>query len=84
MNYELWSATSKNLIQTFEGRDLALAEVRTIVGRRGKAYAERLVLVGEDDQGASVRIAAGSDLVRLAIEDGPVASSVDGVLSQIG
>ncbi len=83
MNYEIWSAKSKNLIETFESRDLALAEVRAIAQRQGAAYAERLVLVGEDEQGESVRIAAGAALVQLALEDAGSSAPVAGVPVEI-
>ncbi len=69
MSYELWSAKSRNLIDTYGSREHALAEVQAIVRRQGEPYAERLVLVREDEQGESVRIAAGAELIRLANED---------------
>ena len=84
MSYELWSAKSRNLIDTYGSREHALAEVQAIVRRRGAAYAERLVLVREDEQGDSVRIAAGAELIRLANEDRAEREAIGGAAGAQG
>lgn len=61
--YELWNARTRNLIQSFDSESEALAAVRSIVGRHGVAYAERIVLASEDRDGRSTTIAQGSDLL---------------------
>lgn len=66
MTYELWNTRTRNLIQSFGTESEALAAVRSIVGRHGVAYAERIVLASEDRGGRSTTIAQGRDLLRRA------------------
>lgn len=63
VTYELWNASTRNMIQSFQTEAEALAMVRLIVARQGVAYADRIVLASEDREGRSQMIAQGQELV---------------------
>ena len=67
MNFELWSKTSRNIVGSFSTEVEALAAVRDAVDRHGRAYAEELAIVREDNRGNSKLIGEGAALVDRAI-----------------
>ena len=65
--YELWDATTRNLIAAYDCEGDALSYVRQYVAERGSTYASSWVLLWEDD-GAdkAAQVAEGPDLLALA------------------
>ena len=67
MAYELWNMRTGNAMADFDSESEALATVRSLVERRGRAFAEKLFLGYEDHSGRSRAIAQGQDLVDRAL-----------------
>lgn len=68
--YELWDTETHNLVAAFDSREAALAAVRRTLDVDGHERAETLLLGSEDAQGENERIAAGRDLIDLALRSG--------------
>jgi hypothetical protein len=66
MSYELWDTESANAIGEYETELAALVVVRRSIDRDGVQAAAAWSLVLEDDNGDTVAIARGADLVRSA------------------
>ena len=67
MTYELWEIRSGNLMGAFDTEEEALGAVRRAIDRYGVAYVETVALLGVlDEEGASVSIACGPELVARA------------------
>lgn len=69
--YELWDRSSGNLIETFETRTAALAEVARIADER-EMPVDALLLGHEDARGRTTLIAQGAELLRLTADAGSV------------
>ena len=68
MAYELWDGETANIVGAFESEAAAFAAVGRALQEHGPAYVASLVLGRENDDGDSVLIATGSDLVERATE----------------
>ena len=67
MTFELWEIRSGNLMGSFETEEEALGAVRKAVEAYGVGYVETVALLGViDDEGASVSLARGPELVARA------------------
>jgi len=72
--YELFDTDGGNLVGTYPNQEAALDIVRSCVERYGESSITTVALEREDDDGESVVIAIGEDLIRLAFPQGvPVA-----------
>jgi hypothetical protein len=67
--YELFDRATANLIGTYDSVDQALEVVRRAVERESPASFRDVALGAEDDQGDTTVIAAGDELVALALDD---------------
>ncbi len=75
MTYELWDRSSRNLLGEFATPEAAYELVREIVEDEGRSSAMSLVLSVDDDAGRTSRVAAGGDLVDLAMDASPQRSA---------
>ena len=66
MSYELWDTETRNLVETFETEDEALAAVRELVAVNAAVYPAALALALEDDEGETTVIARGQQLAARA------------------
>lgn len=66
MSYELWDTETRNLVETFETEDEALAAVRDLVAVNADVYPAALALALEDDAGETTVIARGQQLAARA------------------
>lgn len=64
MTYEIWSLPTGNIVASYGGEDAAWAAIRRIAQEHGPRYLERLALTREDDDGRTVKLAAGAALTR--------------------
>lgn len=64
--FELWDLLSRNIVGEFDEEREALALVRTLAAEGEQRATGAFALVREDDQGDSVTIATGTDLIALA------------------
>ena len=62
MSYELWDTQTRNLVETFETEEEALAAVRALVMVNAEVYPAALALALEDDNGETTLIAQGQQL----------------------
>lgn len=67
MMYELWDSRTRNLIGAYRSRDEALADVRAEIEEYGRDSAEQLFLGCHDGHGRIKLVAAGAELVELAL-----------------
>jgi hypothetical protein len=65
--YELWNARTGNAVGSFPSKAAALEYVRRAIDAHGRDYAERLLLGRESRRGHSEQLAAGAELVDLAL-----------------
>lgn len=70
ISYELWNRQTMNLYGSYPSRREALRAARVIAEEHGPEYASEFVLAAEDAQGKTIRIAEGTELVRLAHVEG--------------
>jgi hypothetical protein len=63
MFYEVWD--DGNRLGEYPSKERALAAVRSLV-EEDPSWEESLILVGEQPDGRSIRVAAGRELARLA------------------
>lgn len=75
MTYELWDRSSRNLLGEFATPEAAYELVREIVEDEGRSSAMSLVLSVDDDAGRTFPVAAGGDLVDLAMDASPQRSA---------
>ncbi len=66
MSYELWDTETRNLVETFDTEDEALAAVRELVAVNADVYPAALALALEDDEGETTVIARGQQLAARA------------------
>ena len=66
MVYELWDGETANIVGAFESEAAAIAAVGRALQEQGPAYVASLVLGRENEDGDSVLISTGSDLVERA------------------
>ena len=66
MSYELWDTETRNLVETFETEDEALAAVRDLVAVNADVYPAALALALEDERGETTVIARGQRLAARA------------------
>ena len=64
MIYELWDSSTANLVGAYDSEAAALEVIGQALREHGATYVTSLVLGQEDDDGESVLIATGNDLVR--------------------
>jgi hypothetical protein len=67
MTYELWNVRTGNALGDFATEEEALAAVRRLVERHGRAYVDKLFLGREDSRGRSTPIAQGQALAERAL-----------------
>jgi hypothetical protein len=67
MTYELWNIKTGNAIGGYASEAEALAFVREVIARHGRAYADMLFLGCEDARGRSRPIAQGQALAERAL-----------------
>jgi hypothetical protein len=65
--FELWDRATANLIGTYDSVDQALAVVRRGIEQESRASFRDVALGTEDAQGDTTVIAAGDDLIALAL-----------------
>ena len=65
--YEVWDLPSRNLVGTYATKKKALAALRASLDSFGADYVADFMLGQEDANGRSKMVAAGSDLVALAL-----------------
>jgi hypothetical protein len=68
--YELWDRETANLIGTYESVDQALEVVRRAMERESPSSFRNVALGSEDEEGDTTVIAAGDELVALALGTG--------------
>lgn len=65
--YELWDQESGNCVGSYENLESALADVRDLIDRYGRASAETLALLSSDAEEVLERVAIGDDLIERAV-----------------
>jgi len=64
MTYEIWSLKGRNLVRSVESEEEAWRSLRDLANQHGERYIGRLALTCEDDDGKTVTLGVGLDLLR--------------------
>jgi hypothetical protein len=69
VTYSLWETNSANILGTFDSESEALALVRDVAGSMGADYIDSFSLTRTGDDGSVTGVAAGPDLLKLALRN---------------
>jgi hypothetical protein len=70
MVFEVWDTPTRNFVGTYGSVDEALTDLRLSYDEQPRSL-DRLLLGAEHDDGTSVTIAEGADLLRLVVHHWP-------------
>lgn len=71
VTYSLWETDSANILATLDNEGSALALVRDLADSMGSAYIDSLSLTATAEDGSVDGIAAGAELLALALHRQP-------------
>ena len=64
MTYEIWSRAGRNLVRTFDSEEEVWRSLQDLANQHGERYIGRLALTCEDDDGKTVTLGVGEELLR--------------------